>query len=71
MLKIKDDVDLKENPIRDCIDLSKRMIGTKKGIIYYTESFRIDFENRMSELSKLKTENEKLKQRLEENQKIF
>lgn len=45
---------VKRNPINNCVDLSKNMRGKKNGIFYFTESFRIDFEKRMYEISRVK-----------------
>lgn len=45
---------VKRNPINSCRDLSKNMIGKRNGIFYFTESFRIDFEKRMYEISRVK-----------------
>lgn len=50
---------VKERPIRNCVDLSKNMRGKRNGFIFFTESFRIDFENKMYELSKIKEELDK------------
>lgn len=62
---------VKEKPIRDCIDLSRNMIGRRNGIFYFTENFRIDFENRMSRLVELEREIYKLKNELENNRKQY
>lgn len=53
---------IKRNPINNCMDLSKSMRGKRNGIFYFTEKFRIDFENKMSELGRLKEENKKLEE---------
>ena len=52
---------VKRNPINNCVDLSKSMRGKRNGFVYFTENFRIDFENRMYELGRLEKENENLK----------
>lgn len=57
---------VKRNPIKNCIDLSKNMIGKRNGLIYFTESFRIDFENKMCDLERLKAEHEEDKKKIEE-----
>jgi hypothetical protein len=57
---------VRTNPINSCVDLSKNMIGKRNGIFYFTERFRIDFENKMSELNRLEKENEYLKAKLDE-----
>ena len=74
MSNIEEDYNLfqlvKRNPINSCIDLSKNMIGKKRGVFYFTERFRIDFENKMSDFERLKAEREQDKKRikqLEEN----
>lgn len=61
---------VKKNPINNCVDLSKNMRGRRNGIFYFTESFRLDFENKMSELGRLKKENEYLNAKLDEINKI-
>lgn len=55
---------VKEEPVRSCVELSQKMRGKKNGIIYFTESFRIDYENRMYKISELQKENEELKGKL-------
>ena len=60
---------VKKNPINNCKDLSRNMIGKRNGIFYFTESFRRDFENKMSELGRLEKENEYLKAKLDEKNK--
>ncbi len=57
---------VKRNPIKNCIDLSKNMIEKRNGLIYFTESFRIDFENKMCDLERLKAEHEEDKKKIEE-----
>lgn len=57
---------VKRNPINSCIDLSKNMIGKKRGVFYFTERFRIDFENKMSDFERLKAEREQDKKRIKE-----
>ena len=44
----------KRNPIKSCADLSQSMRGRRYGILYFTEEFRIDFENKMCELNRIK-----------------
>lgn len=44
----------KRNPINSCADLSRSMRGKRYGILYFTEEFRIDFENKMCELNRIK-----------------
>ena len=51
---------LKDNPVHNCVDLSKRMIGTRDGLVYYTQNFRIDFENKMASLAAKDSEINKL-----------
>ncbi len=62
---------VKRNPIKNCIDLSKNMTGKRNGLFYFTKSFRIDFENKMCDLERLKAEHEvdkkRIKQLKEEN----
>lgn len=50
---------IRKRPINNCIDLSKNMIGRRNGFVYFTGNFRIDFENKMSELANLQAEKEK------------
>ncbi len=57
---------VRTNPINSCVDLSKNMIGKRNGIFYFTERFRMDFENKMSKLNRLEKENEYLKAKLDE-----
>lgn len=78
MSNIEEDYNLfqlvKRNPINSCIDLSKNMIGKKRGLFYFTERFRIDFENKMSDFERLKAEREQDKKRikeLEEENRIY
>lgn len=70
MSDIEEDYNLfqlvKTNPINSCIDLSKNMIGKKRGVFYFTERFRIDFENKMSDFERLKAEREQDKKRIKE-----
>lgn len=51
---------IRRNPINNCVDLSKNMIGKRTGFIYFTENFRIDFENKMDNQARLQEENERL-----------
>lgn len=51
---------IRRNPINNCVDLSKNMIGKRSGFIYFTENFRIDFENKMDNQARLQEENERL-----------
>lgn len=51
--------------ISSCKELSKTMIGTRDGVIFYNEQFRIDFESmcyKASQVDDLRQENKKLKQ---------
>lgn len=57
---------IRRNPINNCVDLSKNMIGKKSGFIYFTENFRIDFENKMANQARLQEENERLQKENEE-----
>ena len=57
---------VKRNSINSCIDLSKNMIGKKRGVFYFTERFRIDFENKMSDFERLKAEREQDKKKIKE-----
>lgn len=70
MSNIEDDYKLfhlvRRNPIKSCVDLSKNMIGKRNGVFYFTEFFRIDFENKMSDLERLKAEREADKKRIKE-----
>ena len=70
MSNIEEDYNLfqlvKTTPINSCIDLSKNMIGKKRGVFYFTERFRIDFENKMSDFERLKAEREQDKKRIKE-----
>lgn len=61
---------IKEKPIRSCVELSRAMRGYREGFIFFTESFRIDFEKRMSRLARLEVENKKLREEIEENKLI-
>lgn len=57
---------IRRNPINNCVDLSKNMIGKRSGFIYFTENFRIDFENKMANQARLQEENERLQKENEE-----
>lgn len=57
---------IRRNPINHCVDLSKNMIGKRSGFIYFTENFRIDFENKMANQARLQEENERLQKENEE-----
>ena len=57
---------VKRNPINNCVDLSESMRGKRNGFVYFTENFRIDFENRISKLGELEQENKKLESDLYE-----
>lgn len=52
---------IRRNPINNCVDLSKNMIGKRSGFIYFTENFRIDFENKMANQARLQEENKRYK----------
>lgn len=41
------------HPVRSCVDLSKSLLGRKDGFIYFTQSFRLDFENKMHQIGYL------------------
>ena len=57
---------VRRKPIKNCIDLTKGLRGKRSGIFYFTEDFRIDFENKMCDLERLKTEREQDKARIKE-----
>ena len=57
---------VRRKPIKNCIDLTKRLREKRSGIFYFTEAFRIDFENKMCDLERLKTEREQDKARIKE-----
>ena len=57
---------VKRNPIKSCADLSKNMRGRKEGVFYFTELFRVEFENKMYNLERLKAEREQDKKRIKE-----
>lgn len=57
---------VRRKPIKNCIDLIKGLRGKTSGIFYFTEDFRIDFENKMCDLERLKTEREQDKARIKE-----
>lgn len=65
---------VRRKPIKNCIDLTKGLRGKTSGIFYFTEAFRIDFENKMCDLERLKAERKQDKARikeLEEENRIF
>lgn len=64
--ELKEVIKAKNKPIRDVIELSKYFIGRRNGIVYVTESLRIDLDKRMSSLGRLKVENEELRKEIEE-----
>lgn len=47
---------VRRKPIKNCIDLTKGLREKRSGIFYFTEDFRIDFENKMCDLERLKAE---------------
>lgn len=57
---------IRRDPINNCVDLSKNMIGKRSGFIYFTENLRIDFENKMANQARLQEENERLQKENEE-----
>ena len=61
---------VRRKPIKNCIDLTKGLRGKTSGIFYFTEDFRIDFENKMCDLERLKTEREQDKKRIKELEEI-
>ena len=64
--ELREIIRAKRNPIRDVIELSKYFVGRRNGIVYVTESLRIDLDKRMFKLGKLETENEELRKEIEE-----
>ena len=64
--ELREIIRAKRNPIRDVIELSKYFVGRRNGIVYVTESLRIDLDKRMLKLGKLKVENEELRKEIEE-----
>lgn len=64
--ELREVIKAKNKPIRDVIELSKYFVGRRNGIVYVTESLRIDLDKRMSSLGRLKVENEELRKEIEE-----
>ncbi len=52
--ELKEIIEAKNKPIRDVVELSKHFRGRRNCIVFLTESFRIDLDNRMSRLAELK-----------------
>lgn len=52
-----------KNFVRDCAELSQKMRGRRNGVIYFTENFRMEFENKMYKIRELQKENEELKEK--------
>ena len=59
-------IQMRKNPVNSMQDLSKKLIGTREGFIFYTTNFRNDFETKMYMLGRLEEENQQLKSTLEE-----
>lgn len=55
-------IQTRRNPVNSLRDLDKRLIGTREGFIFYTTSFRKDFDTKMSMLGRLEQENKKYKE---------
>ena len=64
--ELREVIKAKNKPIRDVLELSKYFVGRRNGIVYVTESLRIDLDKRMSSLGRLKVENEELRKEIEE-----
>lgn len=64
--ELREIIKAKNKPIRDVVELSKYFVGRRNGIVYVTESLRIDLDKRMLKLGKLKVENEELRKEIEE-----
>lgn len=62
---------IKRNPINSCADLSKNMRGRKNGMLYFTENFRIDFENKMTELGKYQAKSKEDEAVIEEQNRMI
>ena len=60
-------IQMRRNPVNSLQDLDKKLIGTREGFIFYTTSFRKDFDTKMSMLGRLEQENKQLQQ---ENQQL-
>lgn len=52
--ELREIIEAKNKPIRDVVELSKHFRGRRNCIVFLTESFRIDLDNRMSKLAELK-----------------
>ena len=53
-------IEMRRNPVNSLQDLSKKLIGTREGFIFYTTNFRKDFETKMYMLGHLEKENQQL-----------
>lgn len=69
--ELREIIEAKNKPIRDVVELSRHFRGRRKYIVFLTESFRIDLDNRMSRLAMLEGENKKLREEIEENKKVI
>lgn len=54
----------KNGYVGSCTDLSKKMIGTRDGVLYYNQNFRTDFECKMYELVDYKTKLQQANERI-------
>lgn len=63
--ELREIIEAKNKPIRDVVELSKHFRGRRNCIVFLTESFRIDLDNRMSRLAMLEVENKKLREEIE------
>lgn len=60
---------IKQKPVNNCRDLTEYMRGKRYGIFYFTEMFRVDFENKMYSIAKLKEKIENQQEEIEELKK--
>lgn len=47
-------IQMRRSPVNSLQDLSKKLVGTREGFIFYTSNFRNDFETKMYMLGHLK-----------------
>lgn len=62
-------IKLSREPVHDMRELSQKLVGTRKGMFFYTESFRLDFENMRYKLGNYENRLQRIK-KIVDNEKI-
>ncbi len=60
----------KKDPISNVEQLGKKLIGTREGMFFYTEKFRLDFENKMYLLGDYKNKLQRIENYLDRHSDI-